>query len=173
MIISHTEAKAKLDKLAHDPATLLFALSPEGFLLIKKEKNFEISDFCLVLNGQYCRRDGLDIESDITLNPQGTFLCGFSKGKFIAPTSSDGYEYASGKKPLSQDYSMLLWMRFSQRIILLVADGTFASKACMITLADTPSNELFVTAVFKQLTSHRFPELSKKLFTEEEVLENG
>lgn len=172
MIIPSFEAKSKLDKLSHDPATLLFALSPGGFLLLKKEKNFEIFDFCLVLNGQYCRRNGLDIESDFSLNTPGAFLCGYNKGKFVAPNDSDGYEYASGKKPLSQDYSMILWMRFSQRIILLVADGTFASKACLITLADTPSNELFVTSVLKQLTSQRFPELSKKLF-EEEVQENG
>ena len=175
MIIPSFEAKSKLDKLSHDPATLLFALSPGGFLLLKKEKNFEIFDFCLVLNGQYCRRNGLDIESDFSLNTPGAFLCGYNKGKFIAPNGSEGYEYASGKKPLSQDYSMILWMRFTQRIILLIADGSFAEKACMITLADTPGNEFFVTAIYKKLTESRFPELGKKLFkeNEEEVDNNG
>ena len=38
MIIPVSDANAKLDKLSRDPTTLLFALSPEGFLLVKKAK---------------------------------------------------------------------------------------------------------------------------------------
>ena len=172
MIISATDANTKMDKLSRDPGALFFALSPEGFLLIKKGNNIEVCDFCLILNGQYCRRNGLSIDTDMTLNTQGTVLCCHGKGKFIAPCT-DGYEYASSKKPLSQDYCLLLSMRFAERIILLIADGYFGKEAFLVTLTDSSSNEHFASSLIKKLTEERYPTIIENLIYSEEVHSNG
>lgn len=173
MNISVSDANAKLDKLSRDPTTLLFALSPEGFLLVKKGKNIEVSNYCLLLNGHYCRRNGLTIDTDMTLNAHGTFLCCYGKEKFIAPISTEGFEYATTKKPLSPDFSLALSMRFAERIILLIADGQFAKQAFLITSTDTPSNELFASSIIKKLAASRNPAIVEKLFEDEEVSSDG
>ena len=67
---------------------------------------------------------------------------------------------------------MILSMRIAARIILLIADGNFASEALLVTLADTPSNALFADSILMKLAEARNPALVQKLF-EEEVPDNG
>ena len=167
MILTTIDANDKLIKFTHDPKALSFALSPQGYLLIKRGKNIEVADFCLLHNNHYCRRNGLMVDTDLTLGTHGTVLCCYSKERFIAPIGSEGCEYATAKKPLSPDFSLALCMRFAERIILLVADGKFAPQAFLITLADTHSNELFATAIIKTLAESRNPTIARKLFEEQ------
>ena len=173
MILSVSEASTKLAKLTQDPSAMQFGLTPEGFLLVSKSKTIEITDFVLYQNGRYCCRQGLERRNNLPLDPKGTFLCCHCNGKFIAPVGTDGFEYATGKKPLRPEFSFLLSFRFGDCIILLIADGRFADEAFMITLKDTAMNDRFVTAHIRMLVGERNPDIAKVMFNEEESDEHG
>ena len=48
-----------------------------------------------------------------------------------------------------------MYIRFDERIVLLVADGKFAKEASLVTLSDTPSNKVFASAVLYNAISAR------------------
>lgn len=169
MIINVSDADVKLNKLTKNTTALRFALSSDGSLFIQNEKNISILDFSLFHNGDYCRRCGLETDSSFGfLTSKGRFLCCISSNKFIAPRSDSMFEYSSASKALSEDFSLLLLVRFAERIMLLIADGNFSSEAYLITLADTPSNEAFGQALIKNLAKARNPLHAAKLFQENE-----
>ena len=147
MKITTTEAYAKLDKLAKHPQTFQFALSPKGSLMISHVRDFEILDFWLYWDGSYYKRDLLEVTSNFTVPETGQFLCAFGKQKFVATRRDGTHEFATAKKQLSDDFSMILYIRFNESIVLLVADGKFAKEATLVTLSDTPSNRVFAAAV--------------------------
>ena len=147
MKITTTEAYAKLEKLAQSPQTFQFALSPKGSLLISHVKNFEILDFWLYWDGSYYKRDLLEVTSNFTVPETGQFLCAFGKQKFVATRRDGTHEFATAKKQLSEDFSLVMCIRFNESIVLLVADGKFAKEATLVTLSDTPSNRVFAAAV--------------------------
>lgn len=167
MILNNNDASTKLAKLTQDPCAMQFGLTPEGFLLVSKSKTIEITDFVLYQNGRYCCRQGLERRNNLPLDPKGTFLCCHCNGKFIAPVGTDGFEYATGKKPLRPEFSFLLSFRFGDCIILLIADGRFADEAFMITLKDTAQNNQFVNALVRMLVEARDPAIAKAMFAEE------
>ena len=136
MKISTTEAYAKLEKLANNQQTFQFALSPKGSLLINHVKSFEILDFMLYWNGNYFKRDLLEVTANFELSENGAFLCSYGKHKFVAARPDGSYEYATAKKQLAEDFSLVMYIRFDERIVLLVADGKFAKEASLVTLSD-------------------------------------
>lgn len=155
MKISTTEAYAKLEKLANNQQTFQFALSPKGSLLINHVKSFEILDFMLYWNGNYFKRDLLEVTANFELSENGAFLCSYGKHKFVAARPDGSYEYATAKKQLAEDFSLVMYIRFDERIVLLVADGKFAKEASLVTLSDTPSNKVFAAAVLYNAISAR------------------
>ena len=147
MKITTTEAYTKLEKLANHPQTFQFAVSPKGSLLISHVKNFEILDFWLYWDGSYYKRDLLEVTSNFTVPETGQFLCAFGNQKFVATRRDGTHEFATAKKQLSEDFSLVMYIRFNESIVLLVADGKFAKEATLVTLSDTPSNRVFAAAV--------------------------
>lgn len=168
MLINNTEAQAKLEKLAKNTDTFQFALSPEGFLLVSKGNVVEVADFKLFHNGKYYRRNGFKFQTNMLLNKKGLFLCSFGKEKFVANCGEAGFEYASGKKALDPDFCTVVQMRFSERIILLIADGIFANKAIMVTLADNHDNELFAASFIRMLVGSRNEDAAYALLSGDE-----
>lgn len=168
MTMTKLEAQAKLDKLAANPDTFQFALSPGGFLLIKHTKVFEVADFMLYYDGNYYRRNGFDFSTDITLTDNGLFLCSYCKGKLIAKTQGENFEFATWKKPLTEDFSLVISMRFGGKIVLFIADGKFAGEAFFVTLTDTPSNGAFAAAMVRSLVGVHNPKAASMLLSEED-----
>lgn len=174
MKITSTEAYAKLEKLANTAQTFQFALSPKGSLMISHVKNFELLDFWLFWDGSYYKRDLLEVTSNFILPETGQFLCAYGKRKFVAARRDGTYEFATAKKQLSEDFSLVLSMRFNECIVLLIADGKFAKEASLVTLSDTPSNRVFATAVLHNLLSLRDKAAADTLLQEEDKEgENG
>ena len=167
MKITTTEAYAKLEKLAQSPQTFQFALSPKGSLMISHAKNFEILDFWLYWDGAYYKRDLLEVTSNFALPETGQFLCAFGKQKFVATRRDGTHEFATAKKPLSDDFSMILYIRFNESIVLLIADGKFAKEASLVTLSDTPSNRVFSSAVLYNAMSLRDKAIADELLQDE------
>lgn len=155
MKINATEAYAKLEKLANNQQTFQFALSPKGSLLINHVRSFEILDFKLYWNGKYFKRDLLEVTSNFELPENGLFLCSYGKRKFVAARPDGSHEYSTAKKQLAEDFSLIMYIRFDERIVLLVADGKFAKEASLVTLSDTPSNKGFASAVLYNVISAR------------------
>lgn len=144
MIIEHNEAQQKLAKLQQSKRIPIFALSPQGFLLIKQEHVLDCGEFRLYHNGQYYRRSGFVYEASAYLPEHGLYLCVQGNGKFLAPREDGKHEFSSSKKALSVDFSLVLYFRAVHRLVLLIADGAFAPEAYMITLADTPENHALI-----------------------------
>lgn len=155
MTLNKIEAQAKLEKLANRPQNFQFALSPKGSLMISHVRNFEVLDFKLFWDGKYLKRDLLEVMSNLTLPETGQFLCCYGKRKFVGSRLDGSHEFATAKKPLAEDFSMVLYIRFSENIVLLVADGKFAKEATLVTLSDTPSNRVFASAVLYNVISLR------------------
>lgn len=172
MKISNTEAQPKLEKLAKNSSTLQFGLSPEGFLLVNCGNVVDVCDFKLFHGGKYYRRNGFKFSTDMQIPKNGMFLCSLGGGKFIAHCAEDQFEYASKKKPLSDEFCTVILMRFVERIILLIADGGFANEACLVTLTDNPSNEMFAAAIVRKLVGARNENAAYMMRVEQEVDEN-
>lgn len=172
MKINQQEAQPKLEKLAKSASTLQFGLSPEGFLLVNSGNVIDVCDFRLFHGGQYYRRNGFKFSTDMQVPKTGMFLCSLGNGKFIAPCAEDQFEYASKKKPLSDEFCTVILMRFAERIVLLIADGGFANEACLVTLMDNPSNEMFATAIVRKLVGARDENAAYMMRVEQEVDED-
>ena len=167
MTLNKNEAQAKLEKLANHPQTFQFALSPKGTLMISHVRNFEVLDFKLFWNGSYFKRDLLEVTSNLTLPENGQFLCCYGKQKFVGSRLDGSYEFASTKKQLAEDFSMMLYIRFTENIVLLLADGKFAKEATLVTLSDSPSNRVFASAVLYNAISLRDKTAADLLLQEE------
>lgn len=170
MILSSTEAQARLDKFATNSSTFQFALSPSGFLLINHGKVFEVADYKLFFGGKFYRRNGFTFSTDMTIPDTGFYLCSLCNRKLIAKRQEDGFEFASSKKPLSEDFSLIISMRFGGKIVLFIADGKFASEAFFITLTDTPSNDSFASAMVRNLVGARNQIAANALLQEEDTI---
>lgn len=168
MKINKNEAKERLDKFAANPGTYLFGLSPKGFLLVNHSKTFEVVDFKLFYDGKYFLRNGFDFSTNMTLPDAGMYLCSICNSKFIAKDNEEKFEFATLKKPLTEDFSLLLSMRFGGKIVVFIADGKFSKEFFLITLADTPSNEAFADALMGSLVNARNPEVAVLLINKEE-----
>ena len=155
MIINNTEAQSKLEKLAKNPSTLQFGLSPEGFLLVNSGNVVDICDFKLFHGGKYYRRNGFRFSTNMQVPKTGMFLCSLGNGKFVAQCAEDQFEYASKKKALSDEFCTVILMRSAERLILLIADGNFANEPCLVVLADNPGNETFAKAIVHKLVGAR------------------
>jgi len=171
MVLSSAEAQAKLDKFATNSSTFQFALSPSGFLLVSRGKVFEVADFKLYFHGSYYRRDGFTFHTNMTIPDNGLYLCSSCNGKLIAKCQEDTFEFSSAKKALSEDFSLILSMRLGGRIVLLIADGKFDAEAFFITLADTPSNDSFASAMVRNLVGAHNQTAADALLLEED--DNG
>lgn len=169
MILENNEAQQKLAKLQQSKRIPTFALSPQGFLLIKQEHLLDCGEFRLYCNGQYYRRSGFEYESSSPLPERGLYLCVQGNGKFFAPREDGKTEFSSSKKALSQDFSLVLYLRAIHRLVLLVADGAFAPEAYMVTLSDTPENERFCFAAMRKILENRDCNAAAKLTEEVEV----
>ena len=167
MIYKNEEIQPKLDKLSHGTNAFQFALSPSGFLLVSKGKVFEVGDFRLFMNGKYYRRTGFNYMTNLDIRDQGMVLCGLSNGKFYADRRDGNVEFASNKNPLSDDFCMVLVMRFGNKTVILIADGQFANEALMITLSDTPTNDAFANALLRKLVGTRSQDIADVLIGEE------
>lgn len=168
MILTSTGVQAKLDKFAANPSTFQFALSPSGFLLIDRGKVFEVADFKLFFGSSFYHRNGFSFNTNMTIPDKGLYLCSFCNGKLIARCQDDRFEFASSKKPLSEDFSLVISLRFGGKTVLLLADGKFANEAFLITLADTPSNDAFASAMVKNLVGARNQTAANALLPEED-----
>lgn len=155
MIINHLEAHVKLEKLAKHADTFQFGLSPEGFLLVSNGNVVEVSNFMLFHNGKYYHRRGFEFHTNFVNHKKGRFLCSFGKEKFISSFGEEDFEYSSAKKKLSAEFSLIMCLRFSERIVLLIADGNFSNTAHLVTLNDTPSNEAFARSLMRILVGSR------------------
>lgn len=155
MLINHLEAHVKLEKLAKHADTFQFGLSPEGFLLVSNGNVVEVSNFMLFHNGKYYRRRGFEFYTNFVNHKKGQFLCSFGKEKFIAGFGEEDFEYVSSKRMLSPEFSLVMCLRFSERIVLLIADGNFSNAAHLVTLNDTPSNEAFARSLMRILVGSR------------------
>ena len=171
MVLSSIEAQAKLDKFAANSSTYQFALSPSGFLLINRGKVFEVADFKLFFGGKFYRRNGFTFSTNMTIPDKGLYLCSFCNGKLIAKCPEDSFEFASPKKPLSEDFSLMISMRFGGKIVLFLADGKFDNEAFFITLADTPGNNTFASAMVRNLVGAHNQTAADALLYEED--DNG
>lgn len=167
MKITTTEAYSKLEKLTNYPQTFQFALSPKGSLMIGHGKNFEILDFKLFWDGAYFKRNLLEVTSNFELPENGEFLCCYGKRKFVATRRDGSHEYSTAKKQLTEDFSMIMHIRFNESIVLLIADGKFAKEALLVTLSDTPSNREFTSAVLYKAISTRDKAVADILLQEE------
>ena len=172
MIINNTEAQPKLEKMARNPSTLQFGLSPEGFLLINSGNVVDVCDFRLFHSGKYYRRNGFQFSTNMQIPKSGLFLCSLGNGKFVAQCAEDQFEYASKKKPVSDEFCMVILMRSAERIILLIADGNFANEACLVVLADSPGNETFAKAIVHKLVGARDADAAYMLRVEPEEAAN-
>lgn len=171
MIIEKNEARQKLAKIQQGHR-LEFSLSPHGFLLIKQGNVLDCGNYLLYCNGAWYRREGFMFESSTTIPDAGLFLGAHNYSKFLAPRENDKCEFSSHKKPLSADFSFVLFFRATNRLALLVADGAFAPEAFIITLADKPENERFCFAMIQNVLKSRDPEASRKLTEEKEADED-
>ena len=168
MQLDDHDVQLKMEKLSRSTETLQFALSPEGFLLVNNGKVIEVCDFSLFCNGQYCRRNGFECNSNFQIPKNGMYLCSFGDRKFIARSTESWYEYASSKKVLSPEFCLVLQMRFSGRIVLLLADGDFSSEAHLITLSDNSSNELFSSALARKLIGAHNQDTAQIMYSKQE-----
>lgn len=168
MKINQQEAQPKLEKLAKNPSTLQFGLSPEGFLLVNCGNVMDIFDFKLFHGGKYYRRNGFQFSTTMQIPKSGMFLCSLGSGKFVAQCADDQFEYASKKKALSDEFCTVILMRSAERLVLLIADGNFANEACLVVLADNPGNETFANAIVRKLVGTRNEDAAYKLHVEPE-----
>ena len=169
MVFSATDAQVKLEKLTTNPDAFQFALSPSGFLLINHGRVFDVADFKLYFGDGYYRRNGFTFRTNMTVSESGQYLCSFCNGKLIAKRQDDSFEFASPKKPLSEDFSLIFSMRFGGKIVLFLADGKFAKESFFITLADTPSNDAFTSAMVRNLVGARNQIAADALLQEEDT----
>jgi len=72
---------------------------------------------------------------------------------------------------MQSDFSLILSMRLGGRIVLLIADGKFDAEAFFITLADTPSNDSFASAMVRNLVGAHNQTAADALLLEED--DNG
>ena len=172
MVINHLEAHVKLEKLAKNTDTFQFALSPEGFLLVSKGNIVEVSDFKLFHNGKYYHRSGFKFRTNFGNHKKGMFLCSFGKEKFVANFGEENFEYASSKKKLSPEFSLIMFLRFTERIVLLIADGNFSNTAHLVTLNDTSNNEAFARSLMRVLVGSRSETAVEMLYLNAEENEN-
>lgn len=168
MKINSNEAKERLGKFAANPGTYQFGLSPKGFLLVNHGKTFEVADFKLYYGGGYFRRNGFEFCTNMTLPDAGMYLCSICNTKFISKDSEERFEFATLKKPLTDEFFLVLSMRFGGKIVLFIADGKFSKEVFLITLADISSNEAFSDALISNLVNVHNPEAAAMLINKEE-----
>lgn len=167
MLIEKDEAQQRQEKLEKSLGNLQLALSSQAFLMLKKGQTFMATEFTLIWNGKYLQREGLQCRGNIPITEEGLFLLHFNNGKLLAPRADGMFEYASSKKALSMDFSLVLSMRCCERLILIVADGRFSTQPYFVVLADTLENEQFGKALMKFVINADNGELEKLLMPED------
>lgn len=173
MIINRQEVSAKIEKLAKGNGLLELNLLPTGFLRMKQERAIECGDYRLYYGGHYYRRSILDYDASEVIPENGKLLCMLSSGKFLAERKDGSYEFSTSKKPLQEDFCMVLLLRALGRVVFLLADGSIAPEAFLVTLTDTPANARFCQAIMREVVSKQSPEAAQKLTEEKEVVEDG
>lgn len=173
MQFNRNDLSEKIQKMTQGKERLEFSLLPNGFLRMKQERAVDCADYALYYNGSTYHRNGFDFAASKEIPETGAFVCALSGSKFIAERSDGDMEFSSKKKPLTADFSCVLLLRAVDRIIFLVADGTFAPEAFLITLMDNPENERFARAVMKDLISKRNAESALRLFDRKEDIDDG
>lgn len=173
MIISVQDVNVKIEKMAKGNGCLEFKLQPSGMIRMKQERTVECGDYCLYYGGNYYRRNTFQYEVSKAIPENGKMICALNGEKFLSEREDGCFEYSTGKKPLQEDFCMVLLLRALGRIIFLLADGSFDPGVFLVTLTDTPTNERFCHAVMRDIIGKRNPEVAQKLTQAKEAGANG